>query len=111
MNAADDSMLEAVPGFPWPNPAARLILTKLYLQCTHRDNVEMMEGIICELSIVFNCGFFGSLIVIPWQLRIAELPSLMFPLAWLRAGEASLPSTQLRPATSEPMAIRYLYSP
>ena len=57
MNAADDSMLEAVPGFPWPNPAARLILTKLYLQCTHRDNVEMMKELLvnCQLySIVVS---------------------------------------------------------
>ena len=64
MNAADDSMLEAVPGFPWPNPAARLILTKLYLQCTHRIIAEIHEGIICELSIVaslvLRSAFLGN---------------------------------------------------
>ena len=107
MNAANDSALEAVPGFAWPNPAACLTgipwMSRYVKICQGLVREAMSDQKFVERAdsrwkeeTIWNYQSFPVSWVSRFP-RIAELPSWTSLLASLRAEEDSPHTIPLRP--------------
>jgi len=70
VNAADDSMLEAVPGFPWPNPDCRVAFVDVSSGVAEGRrgfstfNTAEAEAVASVLEKVINAGYPANQIVV-----------------------------------------------